>query len=156
VNRYSFPNPFIRNHCVPLAFAHVGLAYAAIVGDDKRNAYVRDRTAAAKRLRILSPAGVAFNTLANAEKWALVFGLVVAKVVRYIRAYPGEQRTGGGYCTPRRHLMTLATFARRHPSGTYVVRVTGHAVALIDGVLYGYYRPRSIVNGYVKLEAEDL
>jgi hypothetical protein len=40
--------------------------------------------------------------------------------------------------------MTVQKFLRRYPSGRYYVAVTGHAFAVIDGVIYDSVTPRPL------------
>lgn len=40
---------------------------------------------------------------------------------------------------------TLASFCRSHRIGRFYVEVRHHAVAVIDGIPYGFYGPRSRV-----------
>ncbi len=39
--------------------------------------------------------------------------------------------------------ITISKFIEKHPIGRYYVVVRGHAIAIVDGVVYdGYYKPR--------------
>jgi hypothetical protein len=53
--------------------------------------------------------------------------------------------------------MTVNTFRKTHPTGTYLVRISGHVFTVIDGIIYNNKRDRCIVKSFwhVKKEMED-
>lgn len=67
------------------------------------------------------------------------------KVVQDVRgAWQWQQRgDGSGRCTRTRTGPTLGRFVADHPAGRYVVRVNGHLLAVVEGVVHDWHaRPR--------------
>ena len=65
----------------------------------------------------------------------------------------------GEYSSSNR--ITLKKFTEKHPEGKYYILVRGHALSVIDGVVYDYIdKPRRQVTGawrcYTKEEIEAL
>lgn len=141
--QFTYENPFARNHCVVHAWTHLsgGNADSAVA-----------LAAKARAQRHMTRAGVVHDI--KTTWWADAVGLRVVREVRLIRAsYAATGAYGtGGYFTPVRSLPTLQSFAWGHPRGKYWVRVQGHAVAVIDGKIFGSWRPRSRVVHYVEVE----
>ena len=54
--------------------------------------------------------------------------------------------------------MTLKRFCREHPTGAYYVKVSGHAVAIIDGVMHDWTADtagrRKIIGAYKLVDGE--
>ncbi len=54
--------------------------------------------------------------------------------------------------------MTLTRFCREHPTGTYYVKVSGHAVAIVDGVMHDWTADtagrRKIIGAYKLTDGE--
>lgn len=54
--------------------------------------------------------------------------------------------------------MTLKRFCREHPTGTYYVKVSGHAVAIVDGVMHDWTADtagrRKIIGAYKLVDGE--
>jgi hypothetical protein len=146
-SQYLFPNPFETNHCVPLAWAHVsGEATAAKAEQIAYRARARGW---------LSPRGLSSNSRDShrLDVWAAWAGVRVARVDRLIRdPWHVMQGGDGGYFKPVTHRPTLARFARTHRRGRYVVFVSRHAVAVVDGQVYGLAKPRMVVEAIVTVE----
>lgn len=41
--------------------------------------------------------------------------------------------------------LTLATFLDRHRTGRYIITVTGHAMAVVDGAVHDHHQPRESI-----------
>ena len=143
----AFPYPFDRNGCVPVAWTHVAQA-------DAPETFARLLAGAAQKLagKYLTPAGVAYGARDTSRLcwWARQCGLRVAQVIRYVKG-DGATSSASEYKLVRKYA-TLARWARLHPRGRYVVFVNSHAVAVIDGTIFGHYSPRSLVQVAVKVE----
>lgn len=143
----AFPYPFTRNGCVPVAWTHLAQA-------DAPETFARSLAGIAQKRggQYLTPAGIAYDArnTSRLHWWAGQCGLRVAQVVRYLKG-DGATSAGSEYKLVRRH-PTLARWARLHRRGRYIVFVSCHAVAVIDGVIFGYYRPRSLVQVAAKVE----
>ena len=83
----------------------------------------------------------------NLQAWAALAGVTLG---RRIRTYYGMRQS---WHVPSEYARrtTLAVFARRHPTGRYFVAVNGHVVAVIDGKVFGYYNPKSLVEQFVRV-----
>lgn len=146
---YAFPNPFKHNHCVPLAWAHVaGIGAEGAI----RLAEI------ATRERVLLPNGRVIHALNvytggvfGPVSWAEAARMRIKRLVKYTSLLNVKQRLGVVQWKRVTKRPTLAKFAKRHTRGKFVVFVPGHAVALIDGVLFGFYRPRSHVDAFIEV-----
>lgn len=139
---FAFPDPFKRNHCVPLAWTHLS-------GGDAMTAM---RLASTARIcRQLSARGWAKS--GREDWWAKQVGMAITRYVRFRRdrslvgRYQAKHDAAGDVPS----LPTLATFRKLHPTGRYLVNVRGHAVALIDGKVYGHWAPRSRVLSFAEV-----
>jgi hypothetical protein len=139
---FAFPDPFNRNHCVPLAWTHLsgGGTEAAMA-----------LAATARVCGVLSARGWAKSGREN--WWAKQVGMAITRYVRFRRdrskvgRYQVEHDGEGAVPS----LPTLATFRKLHPTGRFLVNVRGHAVALIDGKVYGHWAPRSRVLSFAEV-----
>ena len=141
MNRWAFPNPFKRNHCVPVAIAHLAGTDAAGAVRIAERAYETerltfndfdDRQAVVNGVPVLlTRGGSAHNTRidANVRKWGDIGGLKFGNHTKFFR----EESP------------TLARFCREHRTGMWLVFVANHAVAVIRGRAWGYYGSRSRV-----------
>lgn len=132
----GFADPFARNHCVVVAFTALAGRDAEFAKQMAEEAYRTTRSIFGGNSRLtgskmLSRSGWAHVVArADAQQWADLAGVDLG------------ERIDHPHCT-------LATFAKRHRTGSYLMIVKRHAVALINGKLLGYYNPRSIVeNAY--------
>lgn len=151
---WAFTDPFPVNGCVPCAFAHLTGTGAA---GARRIAARAARTAAPSRVHALrdrklynlrSGSGWASRP-SDVRAWAKLAGLAVRETWDWWQEWTQAQiqahKTGA--CLSRTlHRPTVARFAREHPVGRWVVYTRDHAIALVDGVLYGFYQPRSRVH----------
>ena len=154
--RLAFPDPFPRNHCVVLAFTHASNYLRPM---NAPSTFALGFAALARREGRLSSSGRAPLIQTHANWWARESGAKIVERRQYKRVpkpyslakwravmkYDGNMKLV-------RSLMTLDRWTKKHTRGAFVVLVRGHAVAVIEGVAYGYYRPRSRVLGYFKLE----
>lgn len=139
----AYPNPFPKNHCVVHAWTH-------LAGGNEWVA--RSTAAAARAVNRLTPNGGVYgtDTPEMLTWWAKEVGLEVVRSERYYREMTSSwsavhHNHPVDYYTPVRRNVTLKTWARRHPVGKWLVLVPGHAVAVINGVIWGWYRPGTIV-----------
>ena len=123
--RYCYP----RNHCAAHAFA-----IAAGEPDPVRIAE------AAYLEGLLTRRGVAYGALPRISTWLRLAGLRPVRFVCVRRSVAAWILAG----VPRAAVpgQTLERFRREHPRGRWVVRVAGHMVPLVEGQLYGYYKPK--------------
>lgn len=75
------------------------------------------------------------------------------KDYEYFVFKPREGRYVKYFGRPR---MRVDTFRKTHPKGTYIIRISGHAFTIIDGVIYNNNRDKCIVKSYwcIKKEIE--
>jgi hypothetical protein len=139
--RFAYPNPFPRNHCVVHAWTH-------LAGGDEETARVLKYSAVADRQ--LTEDGTKRGL--DFSWWARQLGLKVVEEKHLLRVRGAVTGWVSSRYAPVPALPTLQRFAREHPRGRYMVRVSGHAVAVIDGVVWGYHRPRTRVLQYLKVE----
>jgi hypothetical protein len=142
---FQFASPFSKRHCVPLAIGHLaemsGHEVAALAMDARAtpaDAHTEER---GERAMLLRPAGYAWAYYrADLNQWCALAGLRVI------------QQTDEVY--PRRDRITITEFARRHPRGRFFVLVarSRHAVAVVDGRIYGEWGARQRVGRFFELE----
>lgn len=146
---FAFVYPFTRNHCVPCAWTHLG------GGDDRT---VVALAQAARAVDRLTAKGGVYNTTSSDQLawWSREVGVEVVKVEHYIRTTPEYTQTALEHLGPDyksvRKMVSLKTWARRHPVGKWLVLVPGHAVAVINGMVWGYYKTSSIVQHAVQVK----
>lgn len=152
----AFPDPFPTNHCVVMAFAHA--RHAAIPMIDPRKGdpteFALDLAKLARKAGRLSRSGRSAMTYDSRDWWALHSGLKVVRALKYRRARFDGVSLGGPGIKVSRSLRTLKRWAREHPKGTFVVITLGHMQAVVNGTIYGYYKPRSLVLSFIQLESE--
>jgi hypothetical protein len=154
--RNAFRDPFYRNGCVPLAWAHVSddpsTETAQALADLLVDYYGGTDCPALNRK--LSAFGARKTHL---ETWAALAGVKVVEIFQPERRYEREQYTvrWGSYENYRhveRNRPTVAKFCRTTGAeGRWVVFVKGHAFAVIDGVEFGYYQRRARVHQAVRV-----
>lgn len=142
----GFVNPFPKNHCVVVALVH------AARGDVEMALKLAQK---AKEKGHLSKHGAAGFFMSSAEWWAGEVGLRVVNKVRYLRRESPRNFASARFFKEVRHLRTVERWLRNHTRGTYIVRVRNHAFAIVEGVAYGYYRPKSRVLSTIKLVKQE-
>lgn len=131
-------SPFRRNHCVVNAWV------CALHGPDATAEQAAELAKHATRAGILTVAGVSPRTKLREPMWAELAGGRIVRAVSHSRFIMGE-----GY-RKLRHWPTLGRFVReRCRSGRWIVYTHGHAVAVVDGVVYGSHSQRAIVQRYL-------
>lgn len=144
---FRYKNPFARNHCVVTAYVHC-------TDDPSADAALALAEKARAAGHLTRRGGV--HGLVGLFAWfAREVGMRVAEQHEYhvgrlyrVLLHQAEVRNQPA---PERG-MWLGTFAKTHPTGRWVVRVHRHAVAVVDGVVYGLYQPCSVVTDAVRLE----
>lgn len=144
---YGFVNPFKSNHCIVLALAH--LANVKVEG-------ARALARQGKALGLLDGKGSGrCSSAAQREKWFEVAGL---KTIELLTTPKKEILVGSSYITGAlnrtRHnaQVTVARFVKEHLRGRWFVHVRAHALAVIDGTCWGYYKPHSLIDWVARVE----
>lgn len=167
---YAYPGRFLftRGHCVVHAWAHVaGLdaegakllaeyAYATPSWHRPRRGvrHVVPHPDFGDVEPLLDPTTGAGWTRGNphVHLWAKLVGMRVLCQIT-----PGGKRVTRvnkwGERRERFYPMTVSQFAKSKPIGRFILCVAGHALALIDGVLWGDWAPRSRVEVAYQVEA---
>jgi len=143
-NSFAYSDPFSRNHCVVNAYNHI------------RQGNAEDAQALATEMRqrgILSARGSV-----KRHFYREMVDLIGHEIVERWRPGPELFKLElvtfwDGGTTHRRQYYgpTVAAFVREHPTGSWILYVRSHAVALIDGVLRGEWEPRSRVRLALRL-----
>lgn len=140
--RFSFPDPFTRNHCAVIAWTHLlgrGAGYAQwLAGRATRQGLLNSRGSAPFK---------------REAQWARLTGTTVKDQRYYRRAARIAPHTPVrlGNLTYVREFPTLAAFIRKHPRGRFIVATRNHYVAVINGEAFGYYGPRSRVRYFAEI-----
>lgn len=126
---WRFVNPFTRNHCVVSAITHCTPTGDAVSALSLANVL--------RKRKLVTPAGVV---------------KCIVKDIDHL-VHPAGLRVVASHLTrTRREAMTLQTWVAFHRTGRFIVVVSGHAVAVIDGVVFGCYKPLSRVLWYAQVE----
>lgn len=149
---FGFDNPFTRAHCVPLAFTCVGpkpsAKFAVILAD---SAYGRVHPALWD-CRLLKRSGGAPAAKLAVDEWARL------ALVRIVERYePDDTLTigyrGGREVYKRVGRPTVTQFRKgRGRRGRWVVFTDGHAQAVINGKVRGWFGARSRVVAAFRVE----
>ena len=132
-----------HNHCVPYAFAVVKGMDQHGFEDLCRAA--RATLTACGAMYLLSGRGLAWARGRNFFRWAEIAGLSAVDGPSRPAFATGGLRDGG------RGICTAAQFARKHPHGLFILFSRNHAMACVDGLLYGYVKARAHVQEWYEV-----
>lgn len=133
--KYTYANPFPMNHCVVHAYTHCADGDKQFALKLANEAYYTRRHCV-PGVTLLNRRGYAFCThIDDATQWCKLAGLKLGERIRPVRR------------------QQVSTFIRQHcRHGRYIMLVARHAFAVINGVCYGDYNTRSIVESAYRVE----
>lgn len=167
---YAYPGRFLfaKGHCVVHAWAHAaGLDAdgAKMLAEYAYNTPSIVRPRRGVRNAVTSPhLGCAVEPLLDRTTgaawvrpdpcaWAALAGVrIVHEVHPAGRNVTRRHPWNASLTVTRFYAVTVEAFRKANPVGRFVVLVRGHALALIDGVLYGDWAPRSRVDVAYQVE----